>query len=39
MFWIGYCIYFLYRAPGMSGTAYLNLGLILYVLYKVLIAG
>jgi len=33
-FWIGYRINPLYRAPGMSGTAYLNLGMILYVLYR-----
>lgn len=33
-FWIGYRIHPLYRAPGMSGTAYLNLGMILYVLYR-----
>jgi hypothetical protein len=32
-FWVGYRIYPLYRAPGMAGTAYMNLGLILYVLY------
>jgi hypothetical protein len=35
-FWIGYRIYPLYRAPGMSGTAYMNLGLILYVLYHLI---
>jgi uncharacterized membrane protein YecN with MAPEG domain len=34
VFWIGYRIHPLYRAPGMSGTAYLNLGMILYVLYS-----
>lgn len=33
VFWIGYRIDPLYRAPGMSATAYLNLGLICYVLY------
>lgn len=33
MFWIGYRMNPLYRAPGMSGTAYLNLGMICYVLY------
>jgi hypothetical protein len=32
-FWVGYRIYPLYRAPGMAGTAYMNLALILYVLY------
>src|SRR5262252_4797062 len=35
-FWVGYRIYPLYRAPGMAGTAYMNLGLILYVLYHVI---
>jgi hypothetical protein len=35
-FWLGYRINPLYRAPGMSATAYLNLGMILYVLYRVL---
>lgn len=33
-FWIGYRIHPLFRAPGMSATAYMNLGLILYVLYR-----
>jgi hypothetical protein len=33
-FWIGYRKHPLYRAPGMSGTAYMNLGLVLYCLYK-----
>ena len=33
-FWIGYRIHPLFRAPGMWATAYMNLGLILYVLYK-----
>lgn len=33
VFWMGYRIHPLYRAPGMSATAYLNLGMILYVLY------
>jgi hypothetical protein len=33
-FWMGYRINPLYRAPGMSATAYMNLGLILYVLYR-----
>jgi hypothetical protein len=32
MFWIGYRMHPLYRAPGMAGTAYMNLGIILYVL-------
>jgi hypothetical protein len=34
VFWAGYRMNPLYRAPGMSATAYLNLGLILYVLYR-----
>ena len=33
-FWIGYRLHPLYRAPGMSATAYLNLGMIAYVLYR-----
>ena len=33
-FWLGYRINPLYRAPGMSGTAYMNLFMILYVLYR-----
>ena len=32
-FWLGYRINPLYRAPGMSATAYLNLGMILYGFY------
>ncbi len=32
-FWIGYRMHPLLRAPGMSGTAYLNLAIICYVLY------
>ena len=35
VFWIGYRWHPLYRAPGMSSTAYMNLGMILYVLYRV----
>jgi uncharacterized membrane protein YecN with MAPEG domain len=35
VFWIGYRMNPLYRAPGMSATAYLNLGMIGYVLYHV----
>ncbi len=34
VFWIGYRINPLFRAPGMSATAYLNLGMICYVLYS-----
>ena len=33
VFWLGYRINPLYRAPGMSVTAYMNLGIILYVLF------
>jgi hypothetical protein len=33
LFWFGYRMHPLLRAPGMSSTAYLNLGMILYVLY------
>ena len=32
-FWLGYRLNPLYRAPGMSATAYLNLGMIGYVLF------
>jgi hypothetical protein len=34
-FWLGYRINPLYRAPGMSATAYMNLGMILYGFYAV----
>ena len=34
VFWIGYRINPLYRAPGMSATAYMNLFMILYILYR-----
>lgn len=37
-FWIGYRVHPLYRAPGMSATAYLNLGMILYVLFRMIVA-
>jgi len=33
-FWLGYRFNPLYRAPGMSATAYMNLGMILYVLFQ-----
>ncbi len=33
LFWVGYRIHPLYRAPGMAGTAYLNLFMLCYVLY------
>jgi hypothetical protein len=35
VFWFGYRVHPLYRAPGMSGTAYMNLFMILYVLYRI----
>jgi hypothetical protein len=35
-FWLGYRINPLYRAPGMSGSAYMNLGMILYILFHAL---
>ena len=33
-FWVGYRLNPLYRAPGMSATAYMNLGMIAYVLFR-----
>jgi MAPEG family len=36
-FWLGYRINPLYRAPGMSATAYMNLGISLYVLFDVFV--
>ena len=33
LFWVGYRINPLYRAPGMSATAYMNLGMIVYAVY------
>jgi hypothetical protein len=33
IFWLGYRLNPLYRAPGMSATAYMNLGMILYLLF------
>jgi hypothetical protein len=36
-FWLGYRINPLYRAPGMSATAYMNLGMLLYVLYRIVV--
>jgi hypothetical protein len=38
LFWLGYRINPLYRAPGMSGTAYMNLFMILYILFRLLTA-
>jgi uncharacterized membrane protein YecN with MAPEG domain len=37
VFWFGYRINPLFRAPGMSATGYMNLGMIVYVLFKVLV--
>jgi len=34
-FWLGYRVNPLYRAPGMSATAYMNLGMIVYVLFRI----
>jgi len=34
VFWAGYRLHPLLLAPGMAATAYLNLGIILYVLYR-----
>jgi uncharacterized membrane protein YecN with MAPEG domain len=35
-FWLGYRLNPLYRAPGMAATAYLNLGMLLYLLFWML---
>jgi hypothetical protein len=35
VFWLGYRLNPLYRAPGMSATAYLNFGMILYLLVRI----
>jgi len=35
VFWLGYRINPLFRAPGMSATGYLNLFMILYLLFKI----
>lgn len=37
-FWFGYHLHPLYRAPGMSATAYMNLFIIIYVLYHLVTA-
>ena len=34
VFWLGYRLNPLYRAPGMSATAYMNLGMIVYLLFS-----
>jgi hypothetical protein len=36
-FWLGYRLNPLYRAPGMAATAYMNLGMLLYVLFRICI--
>ena len=33
VFWVGYRIHPLYRAPGMAATSYMNLGILLSALY------
>jgi uncharacterized membrane protein YecN with MAPEG domain len=38
VFWAGYRMHPLLRAPGMAATAYLNLGMILCVLYRTFVA-
>jgi hypothetical protein len=35
VFWIGYRIHPLYRAFGMGATAYLNVGLLAFAIWKV----
>ncbi len=37
VFWLGYRLNPLYRAPGMSATAYMNLGMILYLLFCIFV--
>jgi uncharacterized membrane protein YecN with MAPEG domain len=37
-FWLGYRINPLYRAAGMSATAFLNLALILYVAFRIIVS-
>jgi hypothetical protein len=34
VFWLGYRLDPLYRAPGMSATAYMNLGMLLYLIWN-----
>lgn len=38
VFWAGYRMHPLLRAPGMAATAYLNLGMILFVLYRIFVS-
>jgi hypothetical protein len=38
VFWFGYRVNPLYRAPGMAATAYMNLGMILYLLFCIFFA-
>jgi uncharacterized membrane protein YecN with MAPEG domain len=33
-FWLGYRLNPIYRAPGMSATVYMNLGMIAYVTFR-----
>ena len=37
VFWLGYRLNPLYRAPGMSATAYMNLGMMLYLLFYIFV--
>ena len=34
-FWIGYRLSPLYRAPGMAATSYMNLGMVVYALFRI----
>lgn len=36
VFWAGYRLHPLYRAPGMAATSYLNVGVIVYTLFKLI---
>lgn len=36
VFWFGYRIHPLYRAPGMAATSYMNFAIIVYVLYHLI---